>query len=332
MSGIAKGGPVAVLGGGAWGTALATAMLRAGNDAVLWARDGDTVEAINGRSENPRYLPGIALDPAPRATTDLDEALAEAATVLAVTPAQTMRAVLGQVAGRLAPAVPVVLCAKGIERATGRRVSEIAAEVLPQSPVAVLSGPSFATDVARGLPTAVTVAARDEALAARLSAAFSSSSFRCYSTDDLIGVEIGGALKNVLAIAAGAVSGAGLGASAQAAMVTRGFVELRRLGATFGARPETLMGLSGLGDLILSCGSAQSRNFSYGLALGRGLPLDGLPLAEGAATAGIAAEMAAARGIDAPIVAAVAALLAGELTVGRAVEALLSRPLKSETE
>jgi len=332
MSGIAKGGPVAVLGGGAWGTALATAMLRAGNDAVLWARDGDTVEAINGRSENPRYLPGIALDPAPRATTDLDEALAEAATVLAVTPAQTMRAVLGQVAGRLAPAVPVVLCAKGIERATGRRVSEIATEVLPQSPVAVLSGPSFATDVARGLPTAVTVAARDEALAARLSAAFSSSSFRCYSTDDLIGVEIGGALKNVLAIAAGAVSGAGLGASAQAAMVTRGFVELRRLGATFGARPETLMGLSGLGDLILSCGSAQSRNFSYGLALGRGLPLDGLPLAEGAATAGIAAEMAAARGIDAPIVAAVAALLAGELTVGRAVEALLSRPLKSETE
>ena len=332
MSGIAKGGPVAVLGGGAWGTALATAMLRAGNDAMLWARDDDTVEAINGRRENPRYLPGIALDPAPRATTDLDEALAEAATVLAVTPAQTMRAVLGQVAGRLAPAVPVVLCAKGIERATGRRVSEIAAEVLPQSPVAVLSGPSFATDVARGLPTAVTVAARDEALAARLSAAFSSSSFRCYSTDDLIGVEIGGALKNVLAIAAGAVSGAGLGASAQAAMVTRGFVELRRLGATFGARPETLMGLSGLGDLILSCGSAQSRNFSYGLALGRGLPLDGLPLAEGAATAGIAAEMAAARGIDAPIVAAVAALLAGELTVGRAVEALLSRPLKSETE
>jgi len=332
MSGIAKGGPVAVLGGGAWGTALATAMLRAGNDAMLWARDDDTVEAINGRRENPRYLPGIALDPAPRATTDLDEALADAATVLAVTPAQTMRAVLGQVAGRLAPAVPVVLCAKGIERATGRRVSEIAAEVLPQSPVAVLSGPSFATDVARGLPTAVTVAARDEALAARLSAAFSSSSFRCYSTDDLIGVEIGGALKNVLAIAAGAVSGAGLGASAQAAMVTRGFVELRRLGATFGARPETLMGLSGLGDLILSCGSAQSRNFSYGLALGRGLPLDGLPLAEGAATAGIAAEMAAARGIDAPIVAAVAALLAGELTVGRAVEALLSRPLKSETE
>ena len=330
MSG--SGGTIAVLGGGAWGTALATAMLRAGNDTRLWARDAGAVAAINGRRENPRYLPGIALDPAPRATTDAAGALAGAGTVLAVTPAQTMRAMLAGAAGIIAPGVPVVLCAKGIERATGRRLSEIAAEVLPANPVAVLSGPSFATDVARGLPTAVTVAAADAALAARLAATFSSSSFRCYSTDDLIGVEIGGALKNVLAIAAGAVSGAGLGASAQAAMVTRGFVELRRIGAAFGARPETLMGLSGLGDLILSCGSAQSRNFSYGLAVGRGLPLDGLPLAEGAATAPIAAEMAAARGLDAPIVAAVAALLSGDLTIGRAVEALLSRPLKSETE
>lgn len=325
-------GAIAVLGGGAWGTALATAMLRAGNGTRLWARDAGIVAAIGGRRENPRYLPGIALDPAPQATADLGAALAGAATVLAVTPAQTMRGMLAQAAGRIAPGVPVVLCAKGIERATGRLLSEIAAEVLPQNPVAVLSGPSFATDVARGLPTAVTVAAADAALAARLAATFSSSSFRCYSTDDLIGVEIGGALKNVLAIAAGAVAGAGLGASAQAALVTRGFVELRRIGAAFGARPETLMGLSGLGDLILSCGSAQSRNFSYGLALGRGLPLDGLPLAEGAATAAIAAEMAAARGLDAPIVAAVAELLAGGLTVGRAVEALLSRPLKSEAE
>jgi glycerol-3-phosphate dehydrogenase (NAD(P)+) len=326
------GETIAVLGGGAWGTALATTMLRAGNDTRLWARDADTVAAIDGRRENPRYLPGIALDPAPRATTDIGAALAGAAIVLAVTPAQTMRGMLAQASGIITRGVPVVLCAKGIERATGRLLSEIAAEVLPENPVAVLSGPSFATDVARGLPTAVTVAAADEPLAAQLAATFSSPSFRCYSTDDLIGVEIGGALKNVLAIAAGAVAGAGLGASAQAAMVTRGFVELRRIGAAFGARPETLMGLSGLGDLILSCGSAQSRNFSYGLALGRGLPLDGLPLAEGAATAAIAAEMAAARGLDAPIVAAVAALLAGDLTIGRAVEALLSRPLKIETE
>lgn len=323
---------IAVLGGGAWGTALAAAMLRGGNRSTLWARDAETVSAINERRENPRYLPGILLDPAPAATTDLDMALGGAGCVLAVTPAQTLRDLIGSLAGRIEPGVPLVLCAKGIERDTGRLLSEIAAELLTQNPVAILSGPSFASDVVRGLPTAVTVAAQDEDLAARLAALFSSRSFRCYSTDDVIGVEIGGALKNVLAIAAGAVAGAGLGASAQAAMVTRGFVELRRLGSAFGARPETLMGLSGLGDLILSCGSAQSRNFSYGVALARGEPLGDRPLAEGVATAGIAAELARERGIDAPIVDAVALLLKGELTIDMAVAALLSRPLKSETE
>jgi glycerol-3-phosphate dehydrogenase (NAD(P)+) len=332
MSGAISGQRIAVLGGGAWGTALAATALRGGNEAVLWARDAGTVAALNQRRENPRYLPGIVLDPAPRATVDLGEALDGAAIVLAVTPAQTLRAMLEAAAPHIAAGVPLVICAKGIERATGRLLSEIAAEILPENPAAVLSGPSFAADVARGLPTAVTIAAADEALAARLAGLFSSPSFRCYSTGDLIGVELGGALKNVLAIAAGAVSGAGLGASAQAAMVTRGFVELRRIGAAFGARPETLMGLSGLGDLILSCGSAQSRNFSYGLALGRGQPLDGLPLAEGVPTAAIAAEIAGKRGIDAPIVAAVAALLRRELTIGQAVTALLSRPLKSEAE
>lgn len=323
---------IAVLGGGAWGTALATAMLRGGNQAVLWARDADTVAAVNGGHANPRYLPGIMLDPAPSATADLHSALDGAGCVLAVTPAQTLRGLLDQLDGNLAPGVPLVLCAKGIERGTGRLLSEIAAEMLPENPLAILSGPSFATDVARGLPTAVTVAAEDAALTAHLAAQFSSQSFRCYSTTDVVGVEIGGALKNVLAIAAGAVSGAGLGASAQAAMVTRGFVELRRLGRAFGARPETLMGLSGLGDLILSCGSSQSRNFSYGIALGRGEPLEGRPLAEGVATAGIAAEIARKRGIDAPITSAVDLLLKGELTIERAVTALLSRPLKSETE
>lgn len=324
---------IAILGGGAWGTALAAAMLRGGNKATLWARDAATVTSINERRENPRYLPGILLDPAPAATTDLAGALAGAACVLAVTPAQTLRdLLLGELAGSMEPGVPLVLCAKGIERGTGRLLSEVAAELMPRTPVAILSGPSFASDVVRGLPTAVTVAAQDEALAARLAALFSSPSFRCYSTGDVIGVEIGGALKNVLAIAAGAVAGAGLGASAQAAMVTRGFVELRRLGAAFGARPETLMGLSGLGDLILSCGSAQSRNFAYGMALARGESLRSLPLAEGVATAGIAAELARERGIDAPIVNAVALLLKGELTIDKAVAALLSRPLKSETE
>ncbi|MBX3529344.1 MAG: NAD(P)-dependent glycerol-3-phosphate dehydrogenase [Rhizobiaceae bacterium] len=323
---------IGVLGGGAWGTALAATALRAGNDALLWARDAATVETINTHHENPRYLPGITLDTALRATADPGEALAGAGAVLAVVPAQALAATLGEIAPLLPAGVPLVLCAKGIERTTGRLLSQIAVDLLPRNPVAALSGPSFATDVARGLPTAVTVASRDATLAQELAALLSSKTFRCYSSDDLVGVEIGGALKNVLAIAAGAVSGAGLGASAQAAMVTRGFVELRRIGAAFGARPQTLMGLSGLGDLILSCGSAQSRNFAYGAALGRRENLDGRPLAEGVATAGIAAELAAKRGIEAPIVAAVAAILAGDLTVTDAVTELLSRPLKTETE
>ena len=321
---------IAVLGGGAWGTALATTALRAGHGCTLWARDVETVTAINARHENPRYLPGIGLDPALQATADLDAALTGATCVLAVVPAQAMRGLLNALANRLDAKTPLVLCAKGIERDTGKLLSEIATEILPRNPIAALSGPSFATDVAAGLPTAVTVAAGDEAHAAALAALLSSPAFRCYSSADLIGVEVGGALKNVLAIAAGAVSGAGLGASAQAALVTRGFVELRRVGAAFGAEPETLMGLSGLGDLILTCGSAQSRNFSYGVALGRSENLEGRPLAEGVATAGIAARIAREKGVEAPIIAAVEALLAGRIAIADAVAALMARPLKSE--
>jgi glycerol-3-phosphate dehydrogenase (NAD(P)+) len=251
--------------------------------------------------------------------------------VLAVTPAQSLRATQAAAKDHMSDGIPLVICAKGIERDTGALLSAIASEILPRNPVAALSGPSFATDVARGLPTAVVVAAGDETLAADLAARFSAENLRCYSSDDLIGVEIGGALKNVFAIAAGAVTGAGLGASAQAAMVTRGFVELRRIGAAFGARPETLMGLSGLGDLLLTCSSAQSRNFAYGLALGQGKALAGLALAEGVPTAAIAARIAAERGIDAPIIAAVAAILDGTITIRQAVTALMTRPLKTET-
>ncbi|MBO6902974.1 MAG: NAD(P)-dependent glycerol-3-phosphate dehydrogenase [Rhizobiaceae bacterium] len=323
---------ITVLGGGAWGTALAVTLVRAGREVTLWARDAETVEHLNGSAANPRYLPGIKLDPTPAATDDLPAALSGADCLLSVVPAQTTRALFSEFGNRLAKQIPVVLCAKGIERSTGKLMSELAAELLPQNPAAALSGPSFATDVAKGLPTAVTVAAHNAELAASLAAAFSSDHFRCYSSADLTGVEIGGALKNVLAIAAGAVSGAGLGASAEAAMVTRGFVELRRIGAAYGAKPETLMGLSGLGDLILSCGSAQSRNFAYGQALGRGEELAGQPLAEGVATAAIAAEIAASRGIEAPIVAAVDAVLKGRISIADAVAALLSRPLKSETD
>lgn len=322
---------VTVLGGGAWGTALALTMRRAGHAVRLWARDAGTAEAI-ARGENPRYLPGIRFEPEIETTTDLEAALRGTDCLVVVTPAQALRDVLGAAQPHVPENIPVVLCAKGIERGTGLPLSEIAETILPSNPIAALSGPSFAADVAKGLPTAVVVAAREEPLAAALAARFSTQQFRCYSTDDLIGVEIGGALKNVFAIAAGAVTGAGLGASAQAAMVTRGFVELRRIAAAFGARPETLMGLSGLGDLILTCGSAQSRNFAYGLALARGEPLEGRPLAEGVATAAIAARLAQERGIDAPIIAAVAQILEGKITIQEAVAALMARPLRSESD
>lgn len=321
---------IAVLGGGAWGTALALSMLRAGHDVCLWARDAETVEAINARRENPRYLPGVQFAERLPATREAAAALSGADCVLAVVPAQAMRDLLADIASDMPKAAPLVLCAKGIERGTGKLLSQIAADILPNTPIAALSGPSFATDVARGLPTAVTIAAEDDGTASRLAGLLSGPALRCYSSSDLIGVEVGGALKNVLAIAAGAVSGAGLGASAQAAMVTRGFVELRRVAAAFGAEPETVMGLSGLGDLILTCGSAQSRNFAYGVALGRGDDLEGRPLAEGVSTAGIAAQLARDHGVDAPIIHTVDRILRREMTVPEAVAALLSRPLKSE--
>ncbi|MGO4831217.1 NAD(P)H-dependent glycerol-3-phosphate dehydrogenase [Rhizobiaceae sp. 2RAB30] len=323
---------LAVLGGGAWGTALAMIAQSAGHAVRLWARDSATVEALRDRGENPRYLPGIRLDRTIDATVDAGEALAGADHVLAVVPAQTLRGVLGAIAVSMPPSATIVLCAKGIERDTGALLSSVVTEALPQNPIAALSGPSFATDVARGLPTAVVVASPDAERAAALAALLSTPSFRCYSTDDLVGVEIGGALKNVLAIAAGTVAGAGLGASAQAAMVTRGFVELRRIAASFGARPETIMGLSGLGDLMLTCGSAQSRNFAYGLALGRGEKLDGLPLAEGVPTAAIATRLAQEKGIAAPIITAVDELLRGAITIRQAVSNLMTRPLRAEDE
>lgn len=331
MSGAITTRRITVLGGGAWGTALALSMLRAGHQVRLWARDPDMADTIR-RGENARYLPGIAFGAGIGTSTEMAAALAGAECVLAVTPAQSLRTVLGEARPHIPLGAPLVLCAKGIERDTGELMSGIVEAILPQNPIAALSGPSFATDVARGLPTAVVVAARTQALAARLAADFSADNLRCYSSDDLVGVEIGGALKNVFAIAAGAVTGAALGASAQAAMVTRGFVELRRIGAAFGARPETLMGLSGLGDLLLSCSSTQSRNFSYGMALGRGEKVTGLPLAEGVPTAAIAARIAAERGIEAPIISAIAAILDGKVTVSEAVAALMTRPLKTETQ
>ncbi len=323
-------GVVTVLGGGAWGTALAAVARRAGHDVRLWARDPDLVASLDAGRGNPRYLPGASIDASIRATTDACDALAGSTVILSAIPAQSLRTALTS----LAPAIPkkatLVLCAKGIEVATGELLSAVVEQTLPGRRIATLSGPSFAADTVRGLPTAVVVAAREKGAAARLARLLTAPRFRCYSTDDLTGVEVGGALKNVFAVAAGAVAGAGLGASAQAALVTRGFVELRRFAARFGARPETVMGLSGLGDLMLTCSSAQSRNFAYGLALGRGASRDGLPLAEGVATAAIAARIARSRKIEAPIVLATHQLITGALTVPEAIETLMSRPLKAE--
>lgn len=327
MSGSSK---IAVLGSGAWGTALALAQARAGRQVCLWSRKADAARHINQRQANETYLPGIRFDAPVPATSDAGEALRGASLILAVIPAQSLREALEGLVSHVPGRMPIILCAKGIEKSTGKLMSAVVKDCLPDNPVAALSGPSFAADVARGLPTAVTVAADDGNFAGELAAALSTPALRCYSSDDLVGVEVGGALKNVLAIAAGAVRGAGLGASAEASLVTRGFVELRRIGAALGARPETMMGLSGLGDLMLTCSSPQSRNLSYGIALGRSESLAGRPLAEGAATAGIAASEARRLGVDAPIITATAAILAGKLTIGEAVKSLLSRPLKSE--
>lgn len=321
---------ITVLGGGSWGTALGCMAAQNGHEIALYARDPATVDDINHNRRNRRYLGDIPLHNNLHATTNAAKALDKADTVLAVIPAQSMAAALQDLKPLIPPHCPVVLCAKGIERTTGRLMSELVADILPDHAIAALSGPSFASDVAHGLPTAVTIACAEIAVADDLANQFSGSTFRCYSTDDLTGVEIGGALKNVIAVAAGATIGKGLGASAQAALVTRAFAELRRIAVAFGGRPETLMGLSGLGDLMLSCSSTQSRNYSYGLALGRGEPLEGLLLAEGVATAPVIAELCAQRQIYAPVITTIAALLNGSMTIDAAVTGLLSRPLKNE--
>jgi glycerol-3-phosphate dehydrogenase (NAD(P)+) len=319
---------VAVIGAGAWGTALASVAARAGRDVMLYAREAEAAAHIMATRENPR-LPGMNLDARIIVTSDI-AAAAGADIILLVTPAQNLREAATKLAPHLAAATPVIACAKGIERGTRKFMTEVIAEAAPGAVPAILSGPSFASDVARGLPTAVTLATKDEALAGALVQALGSSTFRPYHTADVRGVEIGGAAKNVLAIAAGIAVGKQLGASAQAALTTRGFSELVRLGRACGARIETLSGLSGLGDLILSCSSPQSRNFSLGIALGRGeRPAKG-KLAEGEFTAPVLIELAASKDVDMPVSSAVAAILSGASTIDEAIENLLIRPFKAE--
>lgn len=321
---------VAIIGAGAWGTALAAAMTRDGNPVKLRGRDAAVIDEIAHKQTNHIYLDGIDLPAEIEATTDLKEALAGAAFVLMAVPAQTMRAVLADAVPHLSPDAVLISCAKGIEQGSSDLMTAVMTDAAPVNANAVLSGPSFAVDVARGLPTAVTLAMDDEHAALAACRALSRPGLRLYASSDPKGVEYGGALKNVLAIAAGIVAGRGLGASAQAALTTRGFAEMARLATALGARPETLSGLSGLGDLILTCGSDQSRNFAYGRAIGRGTETTGLKLAEGVATAGVAAQIAADHGIDAPIIDAVARILDGRLDVETAIATLLARPIRAE--
>ena len=327
---------ISIIGAGAWGTALALAALRAGNEVTLWAYEADIVAAINDAHENTLYMPGVALDPAIRAIGDLAEAATADALLLAA-PAQHMRTTIAPLAGHLPPATPLIVCAKGIEQETLALMSEVVAAIFPQNPVFILSGPTFAADVAAGRPTAVTLAGSDLAAAQVLADRLSSDRFRPYSGDDVIGAQIGGAIKNVLAIACGIAEGRGFGDNARAALVTRGLAELTRLCLAKGGRAETMMGLSGLGDLVLTCTSTQSRNYSLGLALGAGRTLVEIlgerhSVAEGVYTASAAVALAAKLGIEMPIATAVDAVLNKGADISVVIEALLARPLRAEAD
>ena len=325
---------VSVIGGGAWGTALAQTLAASGKQVTLWAREPDVVSDIAERRVNRMFLPGIELDTRIRPTGDLGAA-ALGDVLLIVVPAQHARATLTSLSRSVRAGTALVMCAKGIEQSTGKLMGEVVAEVMPDAKIAILSGPSFASDVARGLPAALTLACSKEAVGRNLAAGLSSRQMRLYWSSDVTGAELGGAVKNVLAIAAGIVEGRGLGASAHAAIVTRGFAELRRFGEAMGARPETLLGLSGLGDLVLTCGSSQSRNMSLGRGLGEGKRLDDIlggrtAVTEGVYTAAAVVKLARSKGVEMPIAEAVHAIIEGQLTVDDAITALMQRPLKAE--
>ncbi|WP_298096719.1 NAD(P)H-dependent glycerol-3-phosphate dehydrogenase [Brevundimonas sp.] len=323
-----------VIGAGAWGTALAQVAGWAGLDVLLQAREPEVVESIRARRINEAFLPGVVIDDHVSVTGDLAD-LGACDLILAVPPAQHMRSTLQAFAAHHRPGVPVILCSKGIERGSLKLMTDVLAETLPAAPAAVLSGPSFAGEVARGLPSAVTLACADEALGEALMGTLSAPGFRPYLATDLIGAEVGGAIKNVLAIACGMAEGRGLGRSAHAALITRGFAEMTRMGVALGGQAETVAGLCGLGDLVLTCSSPQSRNMSLGLALGQGQTVEQAlagkrSVAEGYESAPAVRELAARVGVDMPISLAVAALLNGETTVEAMIESLLSRPLKAE--
>ncbi len=326
---------VGVIGGGAWGTALAIVAVRAGLDTLLWAHEAETIAAINEHHENRGFLPGVPLDSALRATDDF-AMLADLDFLLLVCPAQHLRATSRALSDYIPTDRPVVICAKGIEQESGSLMSDVLAETMPVNPIAILSGPTFAIEVARGAPSAVTLACESDVIGEQIVRAIGQATFRPYWSDDIIGAQIGGAVKNVLAIASGIVAGKKLGRNARAALITRGMAEMIRFGLAKGAEKETLMGLSGLGDLILTCSSTTSRNMSLGKAIGEGAPLHEIlgsrnSVSEGVYTASVVHKIATDLGIDLPISSAVHHILNEGADVGNVIEILLNRPFTKET-
>ncbi len=324
-----------IIGAGAWGTAIATALIRTGRDATLWAYEADIVSAVNTQHENKTYLPGVKLDTALKATNNLQDLVACDALVIA-TPAQHTRAIVKQLKAVLGDKrIPLIIAAKGIEQTSMALLSDVIAQELPQAPIAILSGPSFAIEVAKGLPAALTLAIKDKDLGEQLLQAMANPTFRLYLTDDVIGAQIGGAVKNVLAVACGVIAGRNMGDNARAALITRGLTELTRLGIALGGKAETLMGLSGMGDLVLTCSSPQSRNMSLGMALGQGKKLSDIlgaraSVTEGVYTAAAALKLAQKHNVDMPIVASVDAVLNRGADIDVMIAGLLARPLKTE--
>lgn len=320
---------IAVIGAGAWGTALASVFARAGHTVVLYGRDAATVAEINESHTNRKYLADAVLPATLTATVDLADCARDAELVFLVVPTQELHRIGDELAGHLSPQAALINCAKGIDRISGRLPHRVLSEAFPGLPCGVLSGPSFAEEVAAGKPTAVTLAMPDASQAMAMAASLSTPDFRIYASDDVAGVEAGGALKNVVAIAVGICRGMELGASAEAALIARGHAELTRLAVALGAQPSTLQGLAGLGDLVLTCSSSKSRNFALGMVLGRGGPLPER-LAEGMHTAGIASDIAARHGVAAPVVEIVSAILSGKIGLDAARAALLNRPVRLE--
>jgi len=326
---------IGVIGAGAWGTALAQVLSTGGKRVTLWARESELCDDLNAKRENTMFLSGVPLHEDMKFSNDLSATTQSSEILLIVSPAQHVRATLEATKPDLTNDKPVVICSKGIELKSGLLLSRVAEEVIPDSPIAILSGPSFASELSRGLPSAVTISAKSQPLRRGLQSDLGVKHFRPYVTDDIIGAQLGGAIKNVIAIACGIVMGKQMGESARAALLTRGVAEIGRLSIAMGGRRDTLLGMCGVGDLTLTCTSMQSRNYSLGMALGEGEPLEKImksrnSVTEGVYTAEATLALAKKNAVDMPITEAVAKALSGDLTIEEAIEEMLNRPFKYE--